>query len=225
MTAQGSFAQAQAHFLTPDMTLVHELDSLAETKNLGIVAHFYMDPELQGVLSAMRWPHTFVADSLAMGEEASRMAEKGVTSIAVLGVDFMSESVRANLDSNGFHHVPVYRLRESSIGCSLAEAAERPAYGAYLAKASQTPHSLHVVYINTSLRSKAYSHHTIPTITCTSSNVVQTILQAFVDVPDVKIWYGPDTYMGENLQAMFQHLGSLSDAEIQRIHPQHNRQR
>ena len=37
--------------------------------------------------------------------------------------------------------------------------------------------ALHVVYINTSLRTKALSHAAVPTITCTSSNVVQTVLQ------------------------------------------------
>jgi hypothetical protein len=66
-----------------------------------------------------------------------------------------------------------------AIGCSLAEAAEAPAYDAYLAEAAATPSSLHVVYINTSLRTKALAQAAVPTITCTSSNVVQTVLQAF----------------------------------------------
>ena len=42
--------------------------------------------------------------------------------------------------------------------------------------------SLRQVYINTSLRTKAYAHEAVPTITCTSSNVVQTVLQAFAQV-------------------------------------------
>ncbi|GMF18844.1 unnamed protein product [Phytophthora lilii] len=191
---------------------------------MGVVAHFYMDPELQGVLASLRWPHTCIADSLAMGEAAAKMAQKGIESVAVLGVDFMSESVRANLDSNGFEQIPVYRLAEQKIGCSLAESAEKKAYLAYLTKAAQTPNSLHIVYINTSLRSKAFAHDLVPTITCTSSNVVQTVLQAFAQVPDVNVWYGPDTYMGENLQQMFQHIAQLPDEQIRRIHPAHNRQ-
>ncbi|GLD99640.1 hypothetical protein PINS_up008366 [Pythium insidiosum] len=204
------------------MQVVKELDALLHEKKMGIVAHFYMDPELQGILSSLSWPHTFIADSLAMGEAAAKMAKKGIQSVAVLGVDFMSESVRANLDSNGFPHIPVYRLSESKIGCSLAESAEKQAYIAYLQKAAKTPNSLHVVYINTSLRSKAFAHDIIPTITCTSSNVVQTILQAFAQVPDLHVWYGPDTYMGENLQQMFEHIVQLPDEQIRRIHPQHN---
>lgn len=39
-----------------------------------------------------------------------------------------------------------------------------------------------VVYINTSLKTKALAHAQVPTITCTSSNVVQTVLQAFAQV-------------------------------------------
>ncbi|TYZ58421.1 hypothetical protein PybrP1_004253 [[Pythium] brassicae (nom. inval.)] len=222
VSAQGSFAEAQANFLKPDMQVVKELDALLHDKKMGIVAHFYMDPELQGVLSSLSWEHTFIADSLAMGEAAAKMAKKGIQSVAVLGVDFMSESVRANLDSNGFEHLPVYRLAEQKIGCSLAESAERQAYIAYLQKAAKTPNSLHVVYINTSLRSKAFAHDLVPTITCTSSNVVQTVLQAFAQVPDLTVWYGPDTYMGENLEQMFRQMAQLPDAKIREIHPQHN---
>ena len=41
---------------------------------------------------------------------------------------------------------------------------------------------LQVVYINTSLKTKALAHQQVPTITCTSSNVVQTVLTAFAQV-------------------------------------------
>ncbi|KAF0754480.1 hypothetical protein AaE_005305 [Aphanomyces astaci] len=231
ITAQGSFAESQAKYLKPDLAAVGELDTLLAKKQLGIVAHFYMDPELQvylcpinfhdGVLSQLKWPHTLIADSLAMGEAAAVMAKNGAKAIACLGVDFMSESVRANLDSNGYHDVPVYRLSKKKIGCSLAESAEKQAYLAYLTNAAKTPNSLHVVYINTSLKSKAWAHHIIPTITCTSSNVVQTILQAAAQVPDVSIFYGPDTYMGENLEQMFQNIATLPDDQIREIHPAH----
>ena len=69
-------------------------------------------------------------------------------------------------------------MAEADIGCSLAEAAEAPAYTDYLAAAArESAPALHVVYINTSLRTKALAHAQVPTITCTSSNVVQTVLQ------------------------------------------------
>jgi quinolinate synthase len=62
----------------------------------------------------------------------------------VLGVDFMSENVRAILDEAGYRHVQVYRMAAEAIGCSLAEAAESPAYDEYLAEAGATPNSMHV---------------------------------------------------------------------------------
>jgi hypothetical protein len=73
-------------------------------------------------------------------------------------------------------------MAEADIGCSLAEAAESAEYSRYLQEAAHTPNSLHVVYINTSLRTKATADHLVPTITCTSSNVVQTVLQGFAQV-------------------------------------------
>jgi quinolinate synthase len=122
------------------------------------------------------------ADSLVMASKACAMAEAGCRAICVLGVDFMSENVRAILNDAGHPDVAVYRMASDAIGCSLAEAAESPAYDAYLAEAKAQPCSLHVVYINTSLRTKALANEVVPTITCTSSNVVQTVLQAFAQV-------------------------------------------
>ena len=222
LVPEGAFAEAQAAFLRPDPELVMQVSSLLRDKNAGVVAHFYMDPELQGVLSACDWPHIHVSDSLAMADRAIAMAEQGVSVIAVLGVDFMSENVRAMLDASGYAHVPVYRVAAEPIGCSLAESAEAPAYGAYLTKASKTPRSLHVVYINTSLVTKAKAHAIVPTITCTSSNVVQTVLQAAAQVPDIHIWFGPDTYMGDNLAHMFASLAEMPDAQIRQLHAAHD---
>ncbi|MEM8607052.1 MAG: quinolinate synthase NadA [Myxococcota bacterium] len=223
LVPEGSFAEAQATYLRPQPDVVEQLNGLLREKQAGVVAHFYMDPELQGVLSASDWPHIHVSDSLAMADRAIAMAERGARTIAVLGVDFMSENVRAMLDASGFEHVPVYRVAADPIGCSLAESAEAQAYGAYLAEAAETPHSLHVVYINTSLVTKAKAHAMVPTITCTSSNVVQTVLQAASQVPDGHIWFGPDTYMGQNLAAMFEVIGGMTDRQIREVHPAHDR--
>jgi quinolinate synthase len=57
-----------------------------------------------------------------------------------------------------------------------------PTASRYLDEAAQTPKSMHVVYINTSLYTKASAQSKVPTITCTSSNVVQTVLQGFAQV-------------------------------------------
>ena len=72
-----------------------------------------------------------------MADHAVTMAEAGVSAIIVLGVDFMSENVRAVLDAAGHTSIPVYRVDEREIGCSLAEAAESRMYQAWLQQCSE----------------------------------------------------------------------------------------
>lgn len=223
LSPRGSFAEAQATYLHPDEKVVRQLNQLLSEKNIGVVAHFYMDPELQGVLTSCEWPHIHISDSLAMADKAIQMAEKGVTTVVVLGVDFMSENVRAMLDASGHEDVFVYRVTAEEIGCSLADAANAKAYGDWLTKASKQERALHVVYINTSLVAKAEAHNTVPTITCTSSNVVNTVLTADSQVEGLRVFFGPDTYMGQNLHEMFQTMGTLDDAQIKELHPAHDR--
>ena len=103
-------------------------------KKIGVVAHFYMDPEVQGVLSqaSERWPHINISDSLAMADRAVKMAEQGCTAIAVLGVDFMSENVRAILDEAGHRDVKVGSQTHASYefeafcDCSMPARLVRP---------------------------------------------------------------------------------------------------
>jgi quinolinate synthase len=223
ITPLGSFAESQATFLQPDASTIDSVVELLKGRNIGVVAHFYMDVELQGVLTAAmkRWKHIHISDSLVMADRACAMAEAGVDAIVVLGVDFMSENVRAVMDASGHADVPVYRVNAKEIGCSLAESAEGRAYGAWLAKAALVPRSLHVIYINTALDVKGRAHSIVPTITCTSSNVVRTVLQAAAQVPDLSVWYGPDTYMGDNLRSLFTRLSSADPAEVAALHADH----
>merc|ERR1711983_170911 len=138
----------------------------------------------------------------------------------------MAESVSAILHRNGYGHVPVYRSTQKSIGCSLASSAETDMYQAWLRKAALNDNpSLHVIYINTSLETKAISSSIIPTITVTSSNVIRTILQSAAQVEDLQIYFGPDTYMGQNLLSYFDMIikhPSWTDHKIQQnLHPEH----
>jgi quinolinate synthase len=240
ITASGSFAEAQKEFLQPDIDSVSYITQLLQSTRTGIVAHYYMDVELQGVLQAVsqQLPNRIgIADSLKMGDMAVDMVavaepkesdnETLCQQVICLGVDFMSESVAAILQRNGFNNIPVYRAAQAKIGCSLAESAETDTYRAWLQKEHDDTDRplLHVVYINTSLETKAVSNSLVPTITCTSSNVLQTILTAAIQIPNVKILYGPDTYMGENLITFLTVLEqSWSDEQIQNeLHPQHNK--
>jgi quinolinate synthase len=207
--------------------------------DMGIVAHYYMDVELQGVLQSLKQSHPElehrigIADSLKMGDLAVKMCQShGVTSVVCLGVDFMSESVQAILVKNGMEHIPVYRAKSQAIGCSLAQSAEGDAYRAWLQQESaramlDSRVPLHVIYINTSLETKAVSSSIVPTITCTSSNVLHTLLQAAHEIPNVRFLYGPDTYMGQNLIRMFQVIlesPDWTDAKIAaELHPHHSK--
>lgn len=47
-------------------------------------------------------------------------------------------------------------------------------------------------------------------------------MQAFAQVPDLSIYYGPDSYMGANIVELFQQMTVMTDDEIATIHPKHN---
>lgn len=224
--ARGSFAASQATYLEPDEAKVSALVRMLEEKKIGIVAHFYMDPEVQGILMAAKasYPHIAISDSLVMADLAVKMVEDGCETIGVLGVDFMSENVRAIVDEAGHTEAKVYRMAAEDIGCSLAEAAQSVSYDKYLEEASKTKNAVHVIYINTGLDTKAAANAKIPTITCTSSNVVATVLQAAAQIPDVCVYYGPDTYMGGNLAELLQRMTTWDEEEIKALHPAHDRE-
>ena len=44
---QGAFAEAQARYLAPDAAAVSQLVRVCRDKHIGVVAHFYMDPQVQ----------------------------------------------------------------------------------------------------------------------------------------------------------------------------------
>ena len=97
LEAQGAFAEAQRAVLDPDPETVKDLGQLLRATGIGVVAHYYMAPEIQGALLACDWPHINISDSLVMADKAVQMAATGVKGILVLGVDFMSENVRSLL--------------------------------------------------------------------------------------------------------------------------------
>ena len=88
-----------------------------------------MDPEVQGVLTtaAQRWPHIHISDSLVMADRAITMVEEGCTTVAVLGVDFMSENVRAILNEAGHQDAKVSLLALRNILSRPTAACQAPA--------------------------------------------------------------------------------------------------
>lgn len=53
--------------------------------------------------------------------------------------------------------------------------------------------------------------------------VINSLLQAFSEVPNLNVWYGPDSYMGANIAELFQQMTAMTDEEIGEVHPKHNR--
>lgn len=41
-------------------------------------------------------------------------------------------------------------------------------------------------------------------------------------MPELTVWYGPDSYMGANIVKLFQQMTLMTDEEIANIHPKHN---
>ena len=69
-----------------------------------------MNAEIQGVISQLPSSQKLISDSLLMGQGAVDQAKNGAKHRIVLGVDFMSENIRALIDKNGFQDVTVYQL-------------------------------------------------------------------------------------------------------------------
>lgn len=76
---QGAYAESQARYLTPDPREVEALVGALSAKRIGVVAHFYMEPQVQGVLTSAQaqWPHIHISDSLVMADTAVKMADAG----------------------------------------------------------------------------------------------------------------------------------------------------
>ena len=56
---------------------------------------------------------------------------------------------------------------------------------------------------------------------CPHSAHGRHLLQAFAQVPNLTVWYGPDTYMGRNLAQLFRSLADQPDEEVARLHSGH----
>ena len=60
---------------------------------------------------------------------------------------------------------------------------------------------------------------------CCSSYFLSFVTAYSYQVPDLTIWYGPDTYMGENLHNMILELSHMDDEQIRAVHPAHTQAR
>jgi quinolinate synthase len=54
---------------------------------------------------------------------------------------------------------------------------------------------------------------------------VATVLQCFAQIPEGHVWFGPDTYMGQNVAQLLRALVERGDAAVRAVHPDFDAQR
>lgn len=153
--------------------LVNEINQLKEEKNAVILAHSYVSPEIvYGVAD-------FTGDSYKLSKDA--LTTKANT-IVFAAVRFMGETAKI---LNPEKEVLVPGLLD---GCTLADSID-----AIKVKElrKQFPDYTFVCYINTSAEVKAACD-----VCVTSANVYKIC----TNIPNKKIYFLPDKYMGQNLR-------------------------
>lgn len=149
--------------------LVAEIQRLKKEKNAVILAHYYVDGEIQDIAD-------FVGDSLGLSQQA---AATDADMIVFCGVHFMGETAKI-LSPQKKVVIP-----DLNAGCSLADSAPADKFAAFKA---QYPDHIVISYINCSAEIKALTD-----IVCTSSNALKIVNSL---PADQKIIFAPDANLG-----------------------------
>ena len=157
----------------PTMDLVAEIAKLKKDMNAIILAHYYVESELQDLAD-------YVGDSLGLAQEAERTS---ADVIVFIGVHFMAETAKILNPSKKV------LLPDFKAGCSLADSCPAPVFKKYKEKYAD-----HVVvsYINCTAALK-----TLTDVVCTSSNAKFVIDSIPADTP---IIFAPDKNLGAYLK-------------------------
>lgn len=149
--------------------LKEEILKLKKEKNAVILAHYYVDAEIQDLAD-------FLGDSLALAQAAEKT---DADMIVFCGVHFMGETAKI-LNPNKKVVIPDFNA-----GCSLADSAPKEEFAAFKA---QYPEAVVVSYINCTADIKAMTD-----IICTSSNALKVV----ESIPaDKQIIFAPDANLG-----------------------------
>lgn len=152
-----------------NLDLKAEILKLKKQKNAIILAHYYVDGDIQDIAD-------FVGDSLGLSQQA---AATDADMIAFCGVHFMGETAKILSP-----HKKVV-LPDLNAGCSLADSAPADKFAAFKA---QHPEAIVISYINCSAEIKALTD-----IVCTSSNALKIVESIPKDQP---IIFAPDANLG-----------------------------
>jgi quinolinate synthase len=153
--------------------LKEAIEKLKKEKNAVILAHYYVDEDIQSIAD-------YVGDSLALAQASKK---ESASIIVFCGVHFMAETAKI------LNPKAKVLLPDLNAGCSLADSAPE---AEFLAFKNQYPDAVVVSYINSSSGVKALSD-----FICTSSNVVDVVNS----IPkDKRIIFAPDKNLGMFVQ-------------------------
>lgn len=149
--------------------LKSEIRRMAKEKNAVIMAHYYVDGEIQDLAD-------FVGDSLALAQQA---AKTDARIIVMCGVHFMGETNKILCPDK------TVLVPDLNATCSLAESCEAGAFEKFV---SEHPDHTVISYVNTTAATKA-----VTDVVVTSGNARQ-IVESFPK--DEKIIFAPDQNLG-----------------------------
>ncbi|MBP6456156.1 MAG: quinolinate synthase NadA [Chitinophagaceae bacterium] len=155
--------------IDPTLDLEKEIARLKKEKNAIILAHYYVDSEIQDVAD-------YIGDSLGLAREAEKT---NADMIVFCGVHFMAETAKI------LNPTKKVVLPDLKAGCSLSDSCPPELFSKFKKK---HPDHLVISYINCSAGIKALSD-----IICTSSNA-QAIVESLPK--DQKIIFAPDKNLG-----------------------------
>ncbi|QDU81010.1 Quinolinate synthase A [Polystyrenella longa] len=158
------------------LDLMDEIDELKKEKDATILAHFYVDGDIQDIAD-------FAGDSLKLARDATQVE---TSTIVFCGVHFMAESAKI------LNRKKRVLLPDLNAGCSLAESCQYEPLKNYQEKLRAEGHDfLTVAYINTTAAVKSLCDWIV-----TSGNAREIIEK----IPeDKEILFVPDQHLGRYL--------------------------
>ena len=167
--------------------VINEINELKEEKNAVILAHSYISPEIIYGVS------DFVGDSYKLSRDALATS---ASTIVFVAVRFMGETAKI---LNPEKEVLVPAVLD---GCSLADSIQADTVRDLR---RQYPDYTFICYINTTAQVKAECD-----ITVTSANVYKVAK----NIPNDKIYFLPDKFMGQNLKNYMERQGIKKDIKF-----------
>ncbi len=161
------------------LDLMDEIESLKKERDASILAHFYVDGDLQDIAD-------FTGDSLKLARDATQVK---TSTIVFCGVHFMGESAKILSPEKKV------LMPDLHAGCSLAESCPVDRLAAYQAELRAKGHDFQTVaYINTTAAVKSLCDWIV-----TSGNAREIIDR----VPaDKEILFVPDQHLGRYLSSV-----------------------